>query len=141
MRKKKKKLRKEKEKGNPFHSTPSFWIWFFVYFSLFFFSSFFNFIQLKKFTHLFYFLFFIFYSSFTDSRWFDFILMSDEKPKNRRPANTAFKQQRLKAWQPLLTPKTVLPSLFVLGILFAPFGAFLLYTSSSRTPSGFVFQG
>ncbi|RAL59008.1 hypothetical protein DID88_009037 [Monilinia fructigena] len=27
------------------------------------------------------------------------------KTKSRRPANTAFRQQRLKAWQPILTPK------------------------------------
>ncbi|KAL7751490.1 alkylphosphocholine resistance protein lem3 [Sorochytrium milnesiophthora] len=57
--------------------------------------------------------------------------MSDEKPKTRRPANTAFKQQRLKAWQPLLTPKSVLPTLFIIGIIFAPLGAFLLNTSNS----------
>ncbi|ORZ41475.1 LEM3/CDC50 family protein [Catenaria anguillulae PL171] len=57
--------------------------------------------------------------------------MSDEKPKTRRPANTAFKQQRLKAWQPLLTPKSVLPTLFILGVIFAPLGAFLLHTSNS----------
>ena len=35
-----------------------------------------------------------------------------------RFADTAFKQQRLKAWQPILTPKTVLPTLFIIGILF-----------------------
>ncbi|KAI9218173.1 CDC50/LEM3 family [Blastocladiella britannica] len=57
--------------------------------------------------------------------------MSDDKPKTRRPANTAFKQQRLKAWQPLLTPKSVLPTLFILGVIFAPLGAFLLHTSNS----------
>ena len=31
----------------------------------------------------------------------------EKKKWSRRPANTAFKQQRLKAWQPILTPKTV----------------------------------
>jgi len=48
----------------------------------------------------------------------------------RRPANTAFKQQRLKAWQPILTPKTVLPTLFIIGILFAPIGGLLIWGSS-----------
>jgi len=48
----------------------------------------------------------------------------------RRPANTAFKQQRLKAWQPILTPKTVLPTFFLIGILFAPIGGLLLWGSS-----------
>ncbi|KAJ7273358.1 cell cycle control protein [Mycena rebaudengoi] len=53
-----------------------------------------------------------------------------EKGGWRRPANTAFKQQRLKAWQPILTPKTVLPTLFIIGILFAPIGGLLLWGSS-----------
>ncbi|KAJ7470402.1 cell cycle control protein [Mycena latifolia] len=53
-----------------------------------------------------------------------------EKGGWRRPANTAFKQQRLKAWQPILTPKTVLPTLFIIGILFAPIGGLLIWGSS-----------
>ncbi|KAG9242537.1 ligand-effect modulator 3 family [Calycina marina] len=52
------------------------------------------------------------------------------KVKNRKPANTAFRQQRLKAWQPILTPKTVLPLFFVIGIIFAPIGGLLLYASA-----------
>ncbi|EAU88419.1 transcription regulator [Coprinopsis cinerea okayama7 len=53
-----------------------------------------------------------------------------EKGGWRRPANTAFKQQRLKAWQPILTPKTVLPTLFIIGIIFAPVGGLLIWASS-----------
>ncbi|KAH7011842.1 ligand-effect modulator 3 family [Ilyonectria destructans] len=53
-----------------------------------------------------------------------------EKKKSRRPANTAFRQQRLKAWQPILTPKTVLPLFFIIGIIFAPIGGLLLYASA-----------
>ncbi|KAJ7093117.1 cell cycle control protein [Mycena epipterygia] len=53
-----------------------------------------------------------------------------EKGGWRRPANTAFKQQRLKAWQPILTPKTVLPTLFIIGIIFAPIGGLLIWGSS-----------
>ncbi|KAF4556880.1 LEM3/CDC50-like protein [Elsinoe fawcettii] len=53
-----------------------------------------------------------------------------EKTKSRRPANTAFRQQRLKAWQPILTPKTVLPLFFAVGIIFAPIGGLLLYASA-----------
>lgn len=45
--------------------------------------------------------------------------------------DTAFKQQRLKAWQPLLTPKTVLPTLFAVGIVFAPLGGLFLYESET----------
>ncbi|KAH7889847.1 ligand-effect modulator 3 family [Phlebopus sp. FC_14] len=53
-----------------------------------------------------------------------------EKGGWRKPANTAFKQQRLKAWQPILTPKTVLPTLFIIGIIFAPIGGLLVWGSS-----------
>ena len=36
----------------------------------------------------------------------------------------------MKAWQPILTPKTVLPLLFGVGIIFAPIGGLLLWASS-----------
>ncbi|KAN0061075.1 alkylphosphocholine resistance protein lem3 [Thecaphora frezii] len=52
-----------------------------------------------------------------------------KKFTQRKPANTAFKQQRLKAWQPILTPKTVLPTFFLIGLIFAPIGAVLYYFS------------
>jgi hypothetical protein len=48
-------------------------------------------------------------------------------------SDTAFKQQRLKAWQPILTPKTVLPTLFIIGIIFAPIGGLLIWGSSLVT--------
>ncbi|KAL9097844.1 MAG: hypothetical protein Q9165_000170 [Trypethelium subeluteriae] len=54
----------------------------------------------------------------------------DKKEKNRKPANTAFRQQRLRAWQPILTPKTVLPIFFAVGIIFAPLGGLLLWASA-----------
>ncbi|KAG6889790.1 hypothetical protein C0992_004208 [Termitomyces sp. T32_za158] len=60
-----------------------------------------------------------------------------EKGAWRRPANTAFKQQRLKAWQPILTPKTVLPTFFIVGILFAPIGGLLIWGSSLVTEMTF----
>ncbi|KAH3688993.1 hypothetical protein WICPIJ_000052 [Wickerhamomyces pijperi] len=51
------------------------------------------------------------------------------KPKSRRPPNTAFRQQRLKSWQPILTPKSVLPLLLIIAIIFSPLGiAILLVT-------------
>ncbi|OLY79594.1 Meiotically up-regulated gene 89 protein [Smittium mucronatum] len=49
--------------------------------------------------------------------------------KSKRPANTAFKQQRLRAWQPLLTPRTVLPTFFIIGLIFAPIGGVLFWAS------------
>lgn len=46
-----------------------------------------------------------------------------------RILDTAFKQQRLKAWQPILTPKTVLPTLLIIGLIFAPIGGLLVWGS------------
>ncbi|RKO83747.1 CDC50/LEM3 family, partial [Blyttiomyces helicus] len=43
--------------------------------------------------------------------------------------DTAFKQQRLKAWQPILTPKTVLPTFFAIGAVFIPLGIGLFIAS------------
>ncbi|KAM9320351.1 cell cycle control protein 50C-like [Gastrophryne carolinensis] len=37
-------------------------------------------------------------------------------PKSRCPDNSAFKQQRLPAWKPLLTPESVLSSFFLIGL-------------------------
>ncbi|KAJ2375985.1 alkylphosphocholine resistance protein lem3 [Coemansia sp. RSA 2607] len=54
---------------------------------------------------------------------------SGAEAKSKRPSNTAFKQQRLRAWQPLLTPKSVLPTFFIIGIIFAPIGGWLLWAS------------
>lgn len=46
----------------------------------------------------------------------------------QRPANTALRQQRLKAWHPLLTHATVLPLLVGVSILFAIIGAVTYWT-------------
>ncbi|KZV94054.1 Lem3/Cdc50 [Exidia glandulosa HHB12029] len=59
----------------------------------------------------------------------------------RRPANTAFKQQRLKAWQPILTPRTVLPTLFLVAVIFAPIGAVLLLASNSVSQITLQYSG
>lgn len=48
--------------------------------------------------------------------------------KSRKPPNTAFRQQRLKAWQPIMTPKTVIPFLFILACIFGPLGIGILLT-------------
>ncbi|XP_046753787.1 cell cycle control protein 50A isoform X1 [Diprion similis] len=50
-------------------------------------------------------------------------------PKTKKPSDSAFKQQRLPAWQPILTAGTVLPTFFVIGIAFIPVGIGLLYFS------------
>jgi len=49
---------------------------------------------------------------------------ADHEPvvETRKPDNTAFKQQRLPAWQPVLSPKSVLPLFFTVGFLFIALG-------------------
>jgi len=42
----------------------------------------------------------------------------------------AFKQQQLKAWQPILTPSCVIPTLIVVGVIFVPLGIYLLFASN-----------
>jgi len=51
--------------------------------------------------------------------------------QSNRPADTAFKQQKLKSWQPLLTPKNVIPIFFIIGIIFVPIGIVLYLSSES----------
>jgi hypothetical protein len=53
-----------------------------------------------------------------------------EEKKTRRPKDGAFRQQRLPAWQPVLTPRTVLPTLFLVGIIFCPAGGLLWWNSN-----------
>ncbi|KAG0051035.1 hypothetical protein BGZ83_004190 [Gryganskiella cystojenkinii] len=60
----------------------------------------------------------------------------DEPPKHR-PPNTSFKQQRLKAWQPILTAKSVLPTFFIIGILFAPLGGLLVWKNGKVSELSF----
>ncbi|XP_068154809.1 cell cycle control protein 50A [Drosophila tropicalis] len=58
---------------------------------------------------------------------------NEENPasKSKRPSDSAFKQQRLPAWQPVLTARTVLPTFFVIGVLFVPIGVVLLHFSDT----------
>ncbi|CAO3639373.1 unnamed protein product [Mucor hiemalis] len=54
----------------------------------------------------------------------------EEVKKSKKPVDGAFRQQRLPAWQPVLTPRTVLPTLFLIGILFCPTGGLLWWNSN-----------
>jgi hypothetical protein len=46
-------------------------------------------------------------------------------------SDSAFKQQRLPAWQPILTAGTVLPTFFILGVAFVPTGIGMLWFSDN----------
>jgi len=45
--------------------------------------------------------------------------------------NSLLKQQKLQAWQPVLTAGTTLPIFFVLGLIFVPIGVLLLIASNN----------
>ncbi|CAG99133.1 Lem3p [Kluyveromyces lactis] len=49
-----------------------------------------------------------------------------KKPKSRRPKETKFTQQKIASFNPVLTPKKVLPIYFFLGALFLIFGGVML---------------
>lgn len=49
---------------------------------------------------------------------------------SKRPQDSAFKQQRLRAWQPLLTPKWVIGTFAVTGILFILIGSIMAIIAS-----------
>ncbi|KAM4558561.1 transmembrane protein 30C [Odontesthes bonariensis] len=61
--------------------------------------------------------------------------MGKEKAKSgplaRRPDNSAFKQQRLPAWSPMLTANTVLPFFYILASICMLLGVWLLLTVQS----------
>lgn len=50
---------------------------------------------------------------------------------SRKPNGSNFHQQKLKAWQPILTASTILPLFFAIGIVFIPIGIALLATSGN----------
>lgn len=56
---------------------------------------------------------------------------SEQPLKPRKPPNTAFRQQRLKAWQPILSPQSVLPILIFIACIFAPIAVGLIVSASN----------
>lgn len=58
-----------------------------------------------------------------------------DAPKNK-PPNTAFRQQRMKAWQCVLTPKLIVTIFSILAAIYLGFGAYLTYVAHTvRDPS------
>jgi len=50
--------------------------------------------------------------------------------ESKKPSDSDFSQQKLPAWQPILTAGTVLPAFFVIGIAFVAIGVGLLHFSN-----------
>lgn len=61
--------------------------------------------------------------------------------KSRKPENTAFKQQRLASWQPILTPELVIALFLVVGIIFTPIGKWLLDESDKIYEDKIIYDG
>lgn len=61
-----------------------------------------------------------------------------DAPKNR-PPNTAFRQQRMRAWQCVLTPKLIVTIFSILAAIYLGFGAWLTYLAHTvcRSALGF----
>ena len=57
--------------------------------------------------------------------------MAKEENTANRPDNTAFTQQRLPAWQPMLSAGIVIPGFVVIGVAFIGIGVALFVTSKN----------
>lgn len=57
--------------------------------------------------------------------------MNKEESTANRPDNTAFTQQRLPAWQPMLSAGIVIPGFVVIGVAFIAVGVALFVTSKN----------
>ena len=66
--------------------------------------------------------------------------MADTAP-SRKPQDSAIKQQRLKAWQPILTPKWVIGTFLVIGIIFVPLGVELKAASDAVVEVRYAYDG
>ncbi|XP_061652125.1 cell cycle control protein 50B isoform X1 [Phyllopteryx taeniolatus] len=58
-------------------------------------------------------------------------MVKDENESANRPDNTAFTQQRLPAWQPMLSAGIVIPGFVLIGLAFIGIGVALFITSRS----------
>ena len=55
-------------------------------------------------------------------------------------ADSKFKQQKLDAWQPILTPSWVIGTFVLMGLIFTPIGAALLVISRNNFESIVVYD-
>jgi len=59
------------------------------------------------------------------------IIPQDKKKYQHKPSNTNFRQQRLDASTPLLTPRVVTFAFLIIGIVFIPVGVSMVYLSDT----------
>lgn len=58
-------------------------------------------------------------------------MVKEEQETANRPDNTAFTQQRLPAWQPMLSAGIVIPGFVLIGLAFIGIGVALFVTTRS----------
>lgn len=56
-------------------------------------------------------------------------MVKQEQELTNRPDNTAFTQQRLPAWQPILSAGIIIPGFVIIGLAFIGIGVALFVTS------------
>lgn len=56
---------------------------------------------------------------------------SFQMPENNKPSNGLFKQQRLPAWQPILSPPHVAVCFLIIGVIFLPIGIAVLFANKN----------
>lgn len=49
---------------------------------------------------------------------------------SNKPPNTPFRQQRLPAWQPIITSRIIILSLILLGVIMIPLGVIFCHVSN-----------
>jgi hypothetical protein len=54
----------------------------------------------------------------------------EQSTQSKKPADTAFKQQRLPAWQPILSPPWVISCFFLVAFVFIPIGVLVILASN-----------
>jgi hypothetical protein len=55
----------------------------------------------------------------------------EEPVQSNKPPGDAFRQQKLRAWQPIMTPLKVVAIFMVIGITFIPTGVSLMKSSNA----------
>ena len=64
------------------------------------------------------------------NRWGGQLLFASAAPLMPPPDGSALKQQTLKAWRPILTPRLVILLFSTFGIVFVPIGAIIIGVSN-----------
>jgi hypothetical protein len=61
--------------------------------------------------------------------------------KENRPSNNPYWQQRMRSWDPVVTPCTVIAVLFIIGIVFIPVGSTIVNHSNVLFESEIIYGG